>query len=98
MIISDFIEIQLLLWGTVPTLFALAATLVSFYASAKIRTATHFFATGVVILSVWWSLVILYRIFILGAWPTFLPHFAIASASLIAMAQGCHFLVRKQRS
>lgn len=48
---------------------------------------THYIVSTIVIALTAWSLVILYRIFILGAWPTFLPHIVIGLSAAIAAFQ-----------
>jgi hypothetical protein len=45
------------------------------------------FVSILVIAGVAWSLLILYRIFVLGAWPTYLPHVAIGGVVIIVITQ-----------
>ncbi|HEU5071662.1 MAG TPA: hypothetical protein VFV96_14755 [Verrucomicrobiae bacterium] len=88
-------SIEALLWGILPTMVALCAVIVSLFVACRARRVLHFVASAVVIGAVAWSLLILYRIFILGAWPTYLPHLAIGVALFIVMAQT--FLFRSKR-
>ena len=80
-------SIEVLLWGFLPTVVALCAGMVSLFVAFRARRVFHFIASAVVIATVAWSLLSLYWIFALGAWPTYLPHGAIGVVVVIVVAQ-----------
>ena len=80
-------SIEALLWGILPTVVAVATVFGSLFMSWKDRRITHFVTSTVILIGVVWSLVNLYRIFVLGAWPTFLPHVIIGVALIVLAAQ-----------
>ena len=80
-------SIEALLWGLLPTIVALCALIVSLFVTFRARRVFHFAASAVVIATVVWSLLILYRIFVLGAWPSYLPHLAIGVVLIFVIAQ-----------
>lgn len=90
-------RIEALLWGILPTIVALGAVIVSVFVArrarrfSRARRISHFAASAVVIAAVAWSLLILYRTFVLGAWPTFLPHLAIGVVLLVVIVQTLSF-------
>ena len=79
--------IEQLLWGIFPALVGLAAVALSLGIAFRRRHALHIFAAATVLIAVLWSFIVLYRIFILGAWPTYLPHIVIGTAFVIAAIQ-----------
>jgi hypothetical protein len=78
---------EVLWWGIVPTAAALGAMGLS--ASLVIRRfgPVQLALSVPVVLVSGFSLVVLERIFIDGAWPTFLPHLAIFAACLLVGIQ-----------
>ena len=80
-------NIEALLWGLLPTVVSLFAVLLSLFVAFKARRVFHYVASGVVLTSVAWSLLILYRIFVQDAWPTYVPHLAIGVTLIIGIAQ-----------
>ncbi len=87
---------EVLFMGLLPTIIALIAVIVSLVISFKIRRASHFLLSCMVGVGVAWSLMILYRIFILGAWPTCLPHLVIGVVFIIVILQS--ILYGRQKS
>ena len=85
----------LLLEGILPTVLAIAAVVSSVMVACRARHILHFVISAVVLAGVAWSLLILYRIFVLGAWPTYLPHFVIGILLFVVVAQ--IFLYRSRR-
>ena len=86
--------IEELLWGLIPALAATLATLASIGVTISARRPIHYLVSAIVLALSAWSLVILYRIFIAGAWPTFLPHITIGLSAVITSLQ---FAYRKTR-
>jgi len=84
------------LFGAIPFVVAVGTVVVSWLVSRRARSLAHWCASLLVFLSVAWSLLILYRIFVRGAWPSYLPHFVIGLAVLIVMIQA--FLLRRNRA
>lgn len=80
-------SIEALLWGFLPTAIAICAVVVSVFVAFRTHRVFHFAASGVVVATVVWSVLILYRIFVLGAWPTYLLHVAIGVVLIIVIAQ-----------
>ena len=74
-------------WGIFPSLVGLVAVVLSLSVAFRRPPKYHLFGTATVVIAVLWSLIVLYRIFILGAWPTYLPHVVIATAFAIAGIQ-----------
>jgi hypothetical protein len=86
---------ELLLFGVLPTVVAVGAVVVSWLVSRRARSFAHWCASVLVFLTVAWSLLILYRIFLLGAWPIYLPYFVIGLTVLIVIIQA--LLLRRSR-
>ncbi len=86
---------EALLWGLLPTVLAVCAVFSSLFVTFRARRPFHVLASILVIGGVAWSLMILYRIFVLGAWPTYLPHVAIGAGLIVVVIQA--FLVRKTK-
>ena len=77
----------LIFFGILPTVLAIAAVVSSLIVSYKARRVAHFLISALVVAGAAWSLVILYRIFERGAWPTYLPYLIIGILLVIAIAQ-----------
>ena len=88
-------SIEALLWGILPTIVALCAVIVSLLVAFRARRILQFATSGIVIAAVAWSLLILYRILVLDAWPTYLPHLAIGVVLIIVIAQTIVFRNRR---
>jgi hypothetical protein len=80
-------SIEALLWGLLPTVLAVCSVFVSLFVAFRTRRLFHFLVSILVIAGVAWSLLILSRIFVLGAWPTYLPHVAIGGVVIIVITQ-----------
>lgn len=89
-------SIEALLWGFLPAVISLCAVAVSWIIAFKARCVSHFAASVVVVTIVAWSLMMLYTIFVRGAWPTYLPHLAIGLVLAIVAAQILLFKSRRQ--
>ena len=76
-----------ILWGVLPAAVGLSALWGSMLAFQRVRTQGNLLATAFVFASVGSSLLILYRIFIRGAYPTYLPHLMIALSAIISIIQ-----------
>ena len=88
-------KIETLLWGLLPALVAVASWLGSFLIAVRARSLGQWIATTLVFAGVVWSLLCLHKIFVVGAWPTFLPHIVIAVAVFIVATQA--LLIRRRR-
>jgi hypothetical protein len=73
--------------GVVPTLAAAAAVALSVHAAVRNGGAVQAGLSLAVVMLCGVSLMILTRIFVAGAWPTALPHIAIAASCGIAGVQ-----------
>ncbi|HVX91274.1 MAG TPA: hypothetical protein VHC20_06670 [Candidatus Paceibacterota bacterium] len=80
-------SIEALLWGVIPTAIALASTVVSVACVAKRRKKSQMFSTAVVAVFTVFSLWLLKKVFVDGAWPNYLPHILIVAALVIAVVQ-----------
>jgi hypothetical protein len=78
---------ETLVFGLLPTVVAVSCIIGSVFVTIRARGFFHFVASTVVIASAGWSLLILYRIFFGGAWPTYLPHIVIGVALVITLGQ-----------
>jgi hypothetical protein len=85
-----------LLFGALPTVVAVAAAVVSWLVSRRARSGIHWCASALVFVAAAWSLLLLYRMFVLGAWPTYLPHVVIGLAAVVVIVQT--FLLRRSRA
>lgn len=74
-----------------PAMISLGAVVLSWVILLKARRAFHVAASGVVTAGVAWSLMLLYRIFVQGAWPTYEPHLVIGVVVAIVIAQTLWF-------
>jgi hypothetical protein len=88
-------SIEALLWGILPAIVALCAVFVSLLVAFRARRILHFAVSGIVIAAVTWSLLILYRIFALDAWPTYWPHVTIGVVLITVIAQTIRFRNRR---
>lgn len=82
-------------FGLLPTALAVSAVLVSGMVAWRSRNVTQWCASVVLLAGIVWSLFVLYRIFILNAWPTFLPHYVIAGGVVVAVIQLLLWRIRK---
>jgi hypothetical protein len=80
-------DIEILLWVVLPTVIALCAAVASLFVAFRTCHAFQFALSALVMAGVAWSLLTLYSIFLLSAWPTYLPHLVIGVVSVIAVAQ-----------
>jgi hypothetical protein len=62
-------------WSVVPAFIAIIMAIKTVLLARKVRSVTHSVLSVIVLACVIWSLVTLYRIYILGAWPAHLPFF-----------------------
>ena len=85
-----------LLFGALPAVIGIAAVTVSWLISRRAHSAAHWGASVLVFFAAAWSLLILYRIFVLGAWPTYLPHVVIGLAVVVVVLQT--LLLRRSRA
>ena len=82
-----------LLFGALPTVVAVIAVIASWLVSRRAHSAAHWGASALVLVAAAWSILILYRIFFLGAWPTYLPHVVIGLVVVVVFVQ--LFLLRR---
>jgi hypothetical protein len=88
-------SIEALLWGFFPAIVAVASVIASALITVKARRASHtVFCVSVVVLDAL-ALWILFGIFVLGGWPTFLPHIFIGITVLVVLAQTILFWRRR---
>jgi hypothetical protein len=85
-----------LLFTALPIVLAVAAIIASWMISRRARSVAQWCVSAAVFAAIAWSLVILYRIFVLGAWPTYLPHIIIGVTLVIVIAQT--FCFRRSRA
>ena len=74
-------------WGVIPAFVGIVASALSVRAAFVSRRWVQFLASGMVIGLVVFSIVLLYRIFIEGAWPIVVPHIAIGFSMVVAVVQ-----------
>ena len=88
-------SIETLLWGLLPAVVAVGAVLASAWMAVKIRRVLHsVFSVFVVVLDAL-ALWMLFAIFVLGGWPTYLPHIFIGVTVCLVLTQA--FVFWRQR-
>jgi hypothetical protein len=79
--------LELIVWGVCPALLGGALISASVSLSARRRTLPQvLLSVGTVTLCVY-ALWVLWRIFVLGAWPTFVPHLLIGISVALYVLQ-----------
>lgn len=78
---------EFIYWGVIPAAIAVATIAASLRLAAKHRGAFHGALASLVIALSGFSLAVLKRILVDGAWPTFLPHLAISGACILVGIQ-----------
>ncbi|MGV3771831.1 MAG: hypothetical protein ACO1QB_02950, partial [Verrucomicrobiales bacterium] len=74
-------------WGALPAALMAGAMVVSTFKGLKRRKIIDFLITPIVLGLGGFSLLILYRIFVLGAWPIFLPHLILVFCVTVTFLQ-----------
>jgi len=85
-----------LLFAALPTVLSVAAIVTSSMISRRARSGAQWFTTSLVFLANGCSLLVLYWIFGLGAWPTYLPHIVIGITLGVVTAQA--LFLRRSRA
>jgi hypothetical protein len=88
-------SIEALLWGLLPTVFALGAVFVSAWMALRVRRVVHSVFSVIVVILDALALWMLFAIFVLGGWPTYLPHVFIGATVCLVLVQA--FLFRRRR-
>jgi hypothetical protein len=88
---KTFVDI---LYGWLPTVFAVVSLIVSVLVSWKTRRLVHFCLSFGIFAAAFFALFSLYRIFCLGAYASYMPHFIIAGTFVISAVQGFSYLSR----
>ena len=84
-----------ILYGWLPAIFAVGSLTGSALVSWKAQIFVHYCLSGVVFAAVFFALFSLYRIFYLGAYASYLPHFIILGAFIIFALQGFSYFSRR---
>ncbi len=85
-----------LLFGALPSVVAVGAVVVSWLVARRAHSIGQWCASALVFIAAAWSLVLVYRIVALGAWPTPHPYIAIGLATVIVIVQA--WLLRRSRA
>jgi uncharacterized membrane protein YoaK (UPF0700 family) len=88
-------SVEALLWGLFPALLAVASVIASALMAVKARRVFHSAFSVIVVVLDALALWMLFAIFVLGGWPTFLPHVFIGVTVLIVLAQTILFWRRR---
>jgi hypothetical protein len=80
-------RIETLLFGFAPALVAIVATGISLVIAWKRRGIIQYLLSLIVLLATTFSFLLLYSIFVRGAWPTFIPHVAIVASLGVIFVQ-----------
>jgi uncharacterized membrane protein YoaK (UPF0700 family) len=88
-------SIEALLWGLLPTVFALVAVVASAWMAHKVRRVIHSVFSVIVVVLDALALWMLFAIFVLGGWPTFLPHVFIGVTVVVVLIQAFLFMRRR---
>ena len=67
-------------WGILPAFMGILLAMATLLLARQVRNPTHYLVTAGLLVCVLWSLVMLWRICVLGSWPTHLPFFHPAIA------------------
>ena len=89
-------SIEALIWGSIPSAVAIGIGTWSIMMSVKARGIAHIATSAFLSIALIFSLAVLYSIFILNSWPTFIPHIVIAAGTVIVIVQWL-FYRKKQR-
>lgn len=79
--------IETLMWGIVPAVVGCVAIVASIVALIHHFSVSQLFVAIPVFVLVGWSLFMLKQMFFDGAWPTYVPHYAIGFATPVALGQ-----------
>ena len=79
--------IVVILLAILPVTVALATAITSIWLSCRRMRLSDWLFSIIIAVLVGWSLFVLYRIFVVGAWPTVLPHMVIGFAGLLLIIQ-----------
>ena len=89
-------SIEDLIWGLIPSVVAIGIWAGSIMMSVKARGFAHIATSAILTVAMILSLAVLYSIFILNTWPTFIPHIVIAAGVVIVVVQ-LQFYRKRQR-
>jgi hypothetical protein len=81
-------SIETLLWGLLPAILAIAAVFTSVLIAVRARRAFHSLSAIIVVLLDAMALWMLFAMFVMGGWPTYLPHIFIGATVFLAAIQG----------
>ena len=84
-------SIEALLWGLLPAFAAVATVFASARMAVKARRIPHSLVAIFVTVANAVALEMLFMMFVLGGWPTYLPHVFISVAVVFALVQGVVF-------
>lgn len=90
-------SIEALIWGLLPAIVAMASVIASALMAVKARRVPHTALSVMVVVLDALALWNLFAIFVLGGWPTFLPHVFIGLAALVVLVQTILFWRRRRR-
>ena len=80
-------SVELALWGLLPASLSVGMIVLTAWAAAKRRTLAQSGLSLAIVALCLSALWILYRIFVIGAWPTAIPHLLIVLAAALCALQ-----------
>jgi len=80
-------DIETILYGILPSLMALCLVVASIRTALRYRRLGQMLLTITLVLLCCYALVMLYRISVLDAWPTFIPHVIIGFCLVLLLGQ-----------
>jgi hypothetical protein len=80
-------SIELVLWGIIPAALAAVAITISLYCMIRRASISQVLFLIPIVAGMGWSLLMLYSIFISGAWPTYIPHIIIGLLLPVVIGQ-----------
>lgn len=78
---------ELIVWGIIPAVLASLAITVSICCVIRRLAASQILFFIPIVAGMGWSLLMLYEIFVGGAWPTYVPHIVIGLLLPVVIGQ-----------
>ena len=88
-------SIEALVWGLFPAIVAVASVIASALMAVKARRVSHSVFSVIVVVLDALALWMLFAIFVLGGWPTYLPHVFIGATVCLVLVQSFLFWRRR---
>jgi uncharacterized membrane protein HdeD (DUF308 family) len=92
--LNKWANMTVVIYGLLPFLIGIFCLFFSFYKAVRIATFSHWILTGTITVCMGLASFLFYRIFIVGAWPSYAPHILVLISGLILVFQEYVYLKR----